>query len=265
MSMQRRLFLGLSFCAIGVAAHAQSPNSISSSADTSLTAQDRLDAATNLYKSLKTYRDDGLLTQELVLPGQQIKSDKPFNTAFERGGRFRWQFRHSASPRAKPDQLFAIWSTDGKSFDSYWTLNQRKQAGQSLDMPLASATGISGGAATAIIPLLQIESSESVWGLSTTDLLKPEDIGQEEVDKVKCWKISGNAKFGDTKVTLWIDNQSLIRKIYNETVVDPSKLPAAAKKAAPNTPAFTSYTTIILNPVINETKIDDTKFTKEEK
>jgi hypothetical protein len=97
----------------------------------------------------------------------------------------------------------------------------------------------------------------------TTDLLKPEDAGQEEVDKVTCWKISGKAKVGDTKFTLWIDGQGLIHKIYKESVVDPAKLPATAL-AIPKTPAFTSYT-MILKPVINESKIDDSKFAQEVK
>ena len=264
MFMQRSLLVVLAFCAFDATVRAQTPIANSTSADTKLTAQDRLAASTSLYKSVTTYRDDGLLTQEMNVQGQQIKSEKPFNTAFERGGRFRWQFRHSASPGAKPNQLFAIWSADGKSFESIWTLNGKHQTGQKLDMPLASATGISSGATTAIIPLLHIDKNGPTLGIMTTDLLKPEDAGQEEVDKVKCWKISGRAKVGDTKVTLWIDGQGLIRKIYNETVVDPAKLPATAI-AIPKTPAFTSYTTMIFKPVINESKIDDSKFAQEDK
>jgi hypothetical protein len=265
MYLQRRLFLAIALCAFGATADAQTPKADSTSAGTKLTAQDRLAATTKLYKSVQTYRDDGLLTQELSVPGQRIKSEMPFNTAFERGGRFRWQFRHSAVPGAKPNQLFAIWSTDGRSFDSFWTLSGQRQTDQKLDMPLASATGISGGAATAIIPLLRIGKNGSAWGLMTTDLLNPEDKGQEEVDKVKCWKINGDAKFGDTKVTLWIDGEGLIRKIYNETVVDPAKLPAEAKLAIPKMPAFTTYTTMVFKPAIDEGKIDDSRFTQEDK
>ena len=264
MAMQRRLFLGLTLCEICGTARAQTSNDNPDSAEMELSARDRLAASARLYKSLQTYRDDGLLTQELSVQGRKIKSEMPFNTAFERSGRFRWQFRHSATPGAKPDQLFAIWSSDGKSFDSSWTLTGQRQTGQKLDMPLASATGISGGAATAIIPLLHIGKDGSAWGLITTDLLNPENRGQEEVDKVRCWKISGNAKFGETKVSLWIDGEGLIRKIYNETVVDPAKIPAPTSKGIPKTPAFTAYTTMIFKPVVNEANIDDSKFTKEE-
>ena len=141
MLLQRSLLAVLAFCASDATVRAQTPIANSTSADTKLTAQDRLAASTSLYKSLTTYRDDGLLTEEMNVQGQQIKSEKPFNTAFERGGRFRWQFRHSTSPGAKPNQLFAIWSADGNSFESIWTLNGQHQKGQKLDMPLATATG----------------------------------------------------------------------------------------------------------------------------
>ncbi|MCY2982378.1 MAG: hypothetical protein NTY15_01935 [Planctomycetota bacterium] len=265
MFTKLRIFLGITFCAFGATSNAQKPNANSTSARTELTAQDRLAASTSLYKSIRTYCDNGLLTQEFSIQGRQIKNEMPFRTAFERGGRFRWQFRHSATPGAKPDQLFAIWSSDSKSFDSFWTLNSKRQTGQKLDTPLASATGISGGAATAIIPLLQIDKDGSAWGMMTTDLLKPEVDGQEEVDKVKCWKIKGKAKFGDTKISLWIDGEGLIRKIDTETVVDPSKISDAVSKNILKTPVFTTYTTITFKPVINEAKIDDSKFAQEDK
>ena len=266
MFMKRRLLLGLTVCAFSAKSIAQTSNFIyeSSLADTELTVQDRLAASVSLYESVQTYRDDGFLTQEFNIKGLKVKNEMLFNTAFERGGRFRWHFRHSASPGAKPNQLFAIWSTDSRSFDSSWTLNSMRQTGQKLDMPLASATGISSGAATAIIPLLRIDENGSFWGTMTTDLLRPEDNGQEEVNKVKCWKIKGEAKFGDTKVTLWIDSEGLIHKIYNETIVDPTKLPVEFNKAIPKTPVFTTYTTIILKPVINEMKIDDSKFKQDD-
>jgi hypothetical protein len=257
--------LGITFYAYSATACAQTPNANPTAANTELTAQDRLAVSTRLYKSVVTYRDDGLLIQELSVQGRQIVSEKLFNTAFERGGRFRWQFQHSATPGAKPDQLFEIWSTDSKSFDSYWTLTRKGQTGQKLTMPLASATGISSGAATAIIPLLNIENDGLAFRVMTTDLLEPEDKGQEEIEKTKCWKISGKARFGDTKVTLWLDGEGLIRKIYNETIVDPAKLPARTNKAIPTSEAFTAYTTITFNPIINEAKIDDSKFAREDK
>jgi hypothetical protein len=265
MITKLRLFLGITFCAFGGTAYAQTPNANSTSASTEFSAQDRLAASSRLYKSVRTYRDDGMLIQELSVQGRQIKSEKPFKTAFERGGRFRWQFRHSATPGAKPDQLFAIWSTDSKSFDFYWTVTRKGQTGQKLGMPLVSATGISSGAATAIIPLLNIDKDGPTLRLMTTDLLEPENKGQEEIEKIQCWKISGKAKFGDTKVTLWLDGEGLIRKIFNETIVDPAKLPASTNKSIPISRAFTTYTTMTFKPIINEAKIDDSKFSQEDK
>lgn len=263
MFIRTSLFLVITVCAtnlLNCRLHAQTPTEASKQ----MSAEERLAASAQLYKNVKTYRDEGILMQELNLQGRKLVSEKPFKTAFERGGRFRWQFRHSSVPGAKPDQLFVIWSADGKSFDSKWTVTKKQQTGQSLDMPLASAAGISSGAATAIIPLLDVSSGKSALVILSTDLVKPEDKGQEDIDKVACTKIAGEAKAGGAKVVLWIDDTGLIRKMTNEMTVDPAKLPAGANPI-PKTPAFTSFTTIMIKPIINEVKIDDANFAKEEK
>jgi hypothetical protein len=63
----------------------------------------------------------------------------------------------------------------------------------------------------------------------------------------------------EAKVTLWIDRDGLIRKIIKETVIDPAKLPAEA--GVPRTPKFTTTTTIVIKPWMNEPKLDDAAFT----
>lgn len=263
MSFLIRSFLTIAVCltiSVGAQLNAQS----TATPAKTLSAQERLDACAKLYKGVKTYRDEGVLTEELTVQGRKIVSEKPFRTAFERGGRFHWQIRLSAVPGGTPDNLFTIWSANGESFDSKWTLNNKVTTDQPLDRPLASATGISSGAATAIIPLLNVSTKKSAWGLLSTDLVMPEDKGREDVDKVACTKIAGKAKFGDSKVTLWIDDAGLIRKIATETSIDPAKLPAGANPLG-NLPAFTTYTTIAIQPVIDEAKIDDAMFKREEK
>ena len=247
----------------GVNSNTQTTNANSTSASSELTAQDRLAASTSLYKSIRTYRDNGLITHEMSIQGQRTKREMPFSTAFERGGRFRWQFRYSATPGATPDQLFAIWSADCKSFEASRVFYRESPTDRKLNMPLATANGISGGAAIALIPLLHIEKDGSYLGPMTTDLLKPEYDGIEEVDQVKCWKIKGKAKLGKIDVTLWIDGEGIIRKIYNEMVVDPARV--FAGESFPSTPAFTKYTIITIKPVINEPKIDDSKFSQRKK
>jgi hypothetical protein len=70
MLLQRSLLAVLAFCASDATVRAQTPIANSTSVDTKLTAQDRLAASTSLYKGVTTYRDDGLLIQEMNFQGQ---------------------------------------------------------------------------------------------------------------------------------------------------------------------------------------------------
>ena len=229
------------------------------------TVAERLAASAKVYASAKTYRDDGLVVSEMDVQGRTITSNLPFETAFERGGRFRWQFRHSATPGAAPDQRYTIWSADGESFNSFWTLTGAKKEDMDISGAIAGPTGVSGGAATAIIPMLRVSPGGSRWGGRTTDIEDPADKGQEATDGVQCRKIEGTERFSNGKVTLWIDDAGLIRKIRQERTIDPSKLPKEAMKGREPGPKFSTVTTITIKPVINEAKIDDVKFAPNEK
>lgn len=234
------------------------------SANAALSVTDRLEASATLYREARTYRDEGTLTLVMDTNGRKVTDTKTFTTAFERHGRFYWQFRHSGIPGQILSHQYAIWSSDGDSFDSSWTLDNSHKQGQGLHTPLAGATGISGGAATAIVPLLHVSSERMRWGLMTTDLLEPSDAGKEVVDGVECWKIEGKARFGEAKVMLWLDDAGLIRKTYWEMVVDPVKLPPDAVRGH-EVQKFTTFTTITIKGVINEDKIDDSYFGRDEK
>jgi hypothetical protein len=232
--------------------------------ENTMTPQEHLTACAKAYADAKTYRDEGTLTQVLETT-QAITSVMPFTTAYERGGRFRWQFQHNAVPGAQPDQKYTIWSADGKVFSSFWTLSKQAKDKQTLMMPLAGATGISGGAATVVVPLLHIDGSTSEWGAGTTSLDSPTDAGTEAIGGVECRKIEGTRSINNAKVTLWIGPDHLIRKVYEVTVVDPAKIPTPRVKGMPNVPKFTVKTSIVITPVVNEKKIEDAKFLPNEK
>lgn len=229
-----------------------------------LTPQQRLDACTKVYKEAKTYRDEGKVT--LVLKtARTIKSVKPFATAFERGGRFRWQYRDSVMPGGKADQKYTIWSTDGKSFSSYWTLMPKREDGQELSQPLAGATGISSGAATIVVPMLVPDLTQD-WGVRTTQIQSPVDGGKETINGVECWKISGTQEISDAKVTLWIGPDHLVRKFHEVQIIDPDKVrQPAGRGPAIKVDKFEAETTIEITPFVNEEKIEDAKFAPDEK
>jgi hypothetical protein len=222
------------------------------------TVEQKLDACKKLYASARTYRDEGEVKSDINAGGTQISDTKPFATAFERDGRFRWQFTHSRVPGSKPTEKFVVWSMDQKSFQSSWTLQKGAQTYDSLDMAMAGPTGVSGGSATAVIPLLR---QDMRWGIRTTDLTEPVEKGKEQVDGVECTRIEGK-QFGGAAVTLWLDPSFAIRKIYTVQEIDPSKMPNAP--GGPKMDKFTTKTTITFKPILNE-KIDDKLFEPPEK
>lgn len=229
-----------------------------------LTPQKRLEACAKVYKEAKNYRDEGKVTQVLKT-AQTITSVKPFATAFERGGRFRWQFRDSVMPGGKADQKYTIWSKDGESFSSYWTLMRKREDGQTLSMPLAGATGISSGAATVVVPMLVPDLTKE-FRAGTTQVQNPIDAGKETVNGVECWKISGTQQISNAKVTLWLGPDYLIRKFQQVQIVDPGNVPQPGGRGpAMKIDKFEAETTIEITPFINEEKIEDAKFAPDEK
>jgi hypothetical protein len=210
--------------------------------------QQKVDACKNLYASARTYRDEG-----------EVKSDahagEPFATAFERDGRFRWQFTHSLGCGSKRTENVVVWSADQKSFQTFWTLQKGAKTydSDSLKSAIAGPTGISYGSVRAVIPLLR---QDVRWGILTTDLTELIERGNEQVDGVECTKIEGKQHSG-AAVTLWLDPTFAIRKIYTAQEIDPSKLPnPPGGHTMPKMDKFTTTTTITFKPVLNE-KIDD--------
>lgn len=288
-TLRRHCFLAFALAASGTAAFSAAPPAapaqapatppaeatkpeVDSADGKTLSAAERLAATAKLYGQAKSYRDECSLTREMAVGGQRVVSTYQFTTAFERDRRFRWQLHHSCTPGAKPDQSYTIWSTDGKAFDSYWTVTGERRQAQGIDMPLSGATGVSGGAATVIIPMLRISKDEwGGWGIRSAELLDPADKGTEIVDGVECWKIEGRPPVGDATVTLWIGSDGLLRKLHEAAVVGKATVAGPAKglvdppKAAAATQTFTCSTTITIKPFINEPKIDDAKFVPDER
>lgn len=228
------------------------PEKIVQTKDAPMAASERLVACARKYATAKTYRDEGNVALSFDLGGcfsrDSVSDNRPFRTAFERGGRFRWEFRSSVTPGATPDQKYVVRSRDQKSFEARWTLDQSKQVFDDFDMAMAGPTGISGGSATAILPLLR---SDVESPFRTTDVRGAMEKGKEHIDGVECTMIEGTNILG--QVTLWLDPAFAIRKVHQVQQVDPAKVSGGKGEK------FTVWTTITLKPVFDE-QIDDDRF-----
>jgi hypothetical protein len=203
---------------------------------------DFLRATAARYAAAKTYRDAGRCTNEFTNAGADFKDTKPFTTAFERGGRLRFQFFHARAPGGDPTDRFTLWSTDAGSFEWDWTMRTQRGNGGTLKEAMVRPTSVSGGATRVAFPILTPDS-----GLDPLiNLENPVDLGREPVNGVDCRTIRGSLPNSET-ITLWIDADHLIRKAYIVQAPDPSLLPKEPGKPAPLRATSEMRTTIMID------------------
>lgn len=218
------------------------------------TAAEKLKAAAKRYSDAKTYKDSGEVHIKFVTAQGNRTDRRPFSTAFERGGRFKWEFRSSAVPGGKPSARYVVWSSDQKSYRSWWDVTKQSDSFEELDSAMAGPTGVSGGSATAIIPLLRPDMR---WGIKTTQLDGAKEAGTEIIDDAECVVIEGTRPISKDKVRLWLDSTMAIRKIVENAEIDPSKIPGGSGGEK-----FTTETTITFKPVFDQPVADeDVQFT----
>lgn len=225
-----------------------------------------LRAAEQRYASATTYEDSGSVNEVLETVDGQVTMVMPFATAFERGGRFLWTIRGSMVPGRSSDYTYTMWSKDQETYRTRWDLpapwNARWPYGppgqsgrfQSLELAMAAATGISGGSATVVVPLLRRDMEVAI---RTTELKDPVVDGAEMIDGVACTRIRGKQS-DEATVTVWLDDSGAIRRVYEAVETDPAGAPQLAGRRGIDG-RFTSRTTTTIKPVFNA-KIDDSKF-----
>jgi hypothetical protein len=213
------------------------------------TPAERLASCRKLYGSLRTYQDTGEVQSRIDTGEVVITDTKPFSTAFERDGRFRWEFRGSSGPGRKADTRYVVWSTDNETYHSWWELSRERGQSDSLGTAMEGSTGVSGGSTTAIVPLLRTDIDVAA---RTTDLRDPVKKGTAEIDGVKCHVIEGKGLEiqGVTGLVtrLWIDDSMAIRRIEETKVVVPNAIPGSASGGGP----VKVQTIIIIKPILNQ-------------
>ena len=227
-------------------------------------ANERLEAVRKKYLELKTYRDEGVSDVVLdfgVEPKDSMRTT--FTTAFERGGRFRWEGKSTPimAPMQPglnmklPEDSYSIWSTDPKTHFSYWERTGKRKTEQTLAMALEGASGVTNGASSVVAMLLTSDERRSIS--STIDFESPVEKEPEIVDGARCTVIEGLRKAGSNKpsdVRLWIDENSLIRRVQQTNYIDPAR-----KGPGNSSPPRTVKVTVNIKPVIDG-KIDDRSF-----
>jgi outer membrane lipoprotein-sorting protein len=172
---------------------------------TALTPRQILARMAAVYANCVSYRDEG----KVVSPYEEIS----FATLFERPSRFRFEYSRS-SPRA---DRYVIWRTAPGEAQSWWTI-RRDAPNQSLNMAIATATGVS-AASSHNIPRLLMPDEVNGFSFALDNWVDVTSAEEESVNGRLCYKLSGHYPASPTMpVTLWVDKETfLVRKVFSNS------------------------------------------------
>lgn len=205
----------------------------SNSSSSGLTAETILAQMKQTYSSCQTYLDTGVVTTTFIQSSGNWIDEKPFLTAFIRSDRFRFEYQETHS---SVEYRYIVWR-NGADVLSWWDVKPGIGTGESLDMAIAGATGVSSGSAH-IIPALLLPNEIS--GRQLSDITEARRIDDAEIDSVNCYRIQG--KFANDPITIWIEaNTFLVRRIETQHTF----------------PDFSTETVTTYTPVVNGVVTDD--------
>lgn len=162
------------------------------------------------YAGCKTYRDSGMVKTDFIRPGgDNFTSKKPFTTAFIRPDQFRYEFKDTMSDGRV--NRFIIWR-NGDDVRSWWDVKPGVQKQDSLNLPVASGTGISSSSAHTVPALLL---PDEVSGRKLTELTEAKHIDDAKLGETDCYRVEG--KFGNQPLTLWVDKGTFLLRRIDQT------------------------------------------------
>jgi hypothetical protein len=168
----------------------------------SLSPAEILARMAKVYAGCTSYRDSGLIRSTFIEGRTTRTEERSFTTAFERGGRFRYELTDKEG-----GHRFVAWR-DGQDVRVWWDVKSGVTRPASLDLALAGGTGISGGSAHTVPALLLAEVS----GNRLTDLQNLKRLADGALGNDPCYRVEGT--LGDQPLTVWIDQRNyLVRRI----------------------------------------------------
>lgn len=207
-------------CLLGLAGAAPAQDSPARTDDATLTPETILLSMARVYRTCRSYRDSGEVRGVLRVEGGRAGSSRPFETAFVRPDRFRFEFTDSGL--GERSSTYVVW-TEAAEVRGWWDAQPGVRAMESLKEALGAASGISGGSSTRVPALLLPRQVAEGPPLVTADRL---DDGDDR--GVACFRIKGRPRavpytvtsgsrvltVQDESVTLWIARGTyLLRKV----------------------------------------------------
>ncbi len=167
------------------------------------TSTEVLERVAHAYAAASTYVDRGVVTDRFTTAQGGRTKTKPFETAFERPSRFRFEFRDDG----KSARAFTIWTEGDRAFSRWFVTGNRIEQARNLSFAIAGATGVSSGSAYTVPSLLM---PQELTGSKVLELADARVEGVELIDGHRCYRVTGK-RIGDSVRTLWIDVESRAR------------------------------------------------------
>jgi len=166
-----------------------------------------------VYAESRTYQDEGVLWNEFS-GTRGHASMTTFETSFERGGGFRFEYRHD-----KPKPLMRYFEKGDRTVIWGTVRRARRWASSggsgetTLNMQLGGDVGVSGGTSKTIPRMLLPDVIE---GRRLNQLVGPHVEAIESVEGRNCYRIvAGHQGF---QVTMWIDAETFLLRRRQNTI-----------------------------------------------
>ena len=165
-----------------------------------ITAGEIFKNVADTYERLHTYKAEGTIVSDMDIDGTKMKVETSFSILLKKPNMYLISWTQSNMPMLGMFQSGTVWS-DGTQPYLYMGVKNEYAKMKSDEAALASAAGISGGAASTI-PLLFLsvfkERPAPFSWLKDPKVEKSEKVGEED-----CYVISG-ASMASEKETYWI-------------------------------------------------------------
>ncbi|HUH66633.1 MAG TPA: hypothetical protein VLZ07_09370 [Syntrophales bacterium] len=161
---------------------------------------------TDTYESLQTYRANGTIISDVVVGGRNMRMETSFSILLKKLNMYLISWTQKDITLPSIIQGGAVWSDGTQPYLYIRTKNEYSKIA-SDEAALASATGISGGAAFMIPSLFFSELEDQIDPFSRLkDLVveKSEKIGKED-----CYVVSGTS-LASKKETYWISKSKYL-------------------------------------------------------
>jgi outer membrane lipoprotein-sorting protein len=174
---------------------------------------------TATYRSMETYKAEGMITSDIDSGGMKMTIETSFTILLKKPNLYLITWTQKNMPMPGMAQSGAVWS-DGTQPYLYMGMMNAYSKITNDEMALASATGISGGAAFTVPSLfLSVFKTQAALFVRLKDpkIEKTEKVGEED-----CYVLGGPSSLSK-KETYWISKTSHLIRKYSRSLEPPEE------------------------------------------